>query len=365
MKLVRDGQAAMIAAIMVLTGNAARAQNAVRAQPGGVQYGDGSGIIYLSMKPECCKDGKCCKDGESCCDSRKCDAKCSCCKDNKCACCKDGECGGDKDKTVSTKSGCGCCPLLGKLAKKTAIILVMPASMPLPACCMEAMGMMPHPAMPAGPHVWMPPMMPHVALIPPTPSMGIGAPMMPPMPTVCAPPACAGGAPGYSGPCPDGNTVWAASQPSVAPCPTTKGLTIAAPAYFCTSTADANVRKETAENNDRVAICIGDDTCIRAKKMTITIGDTEITVSRFDNRVRIRGAELKATAACVRSDHKDNLILEGDVVLHCKKDGHAATYRGDRIELNLSSSTMKMTIERVSKTPSSQTSHTDEQPYSR
>lgn len=81
-------------------------------------------------------------------------------------------------------------------------------------------------------------------------------------------------------------------------------------------------------------------TCIRCKKMTVKVGDSEITLSRFDDRVRVRGDELKATAASVRSDSKDRLILEGEVVLHYKKDGHAANVTGNCIELNLVSGTM-------------------------
>lgn len=350
MTLVRYGQAAMIAAIMVLMGNSVWAQ---QAEPK---------CIRFELKTECCKDGKCysCKEVESCCDSKKCDAKCSCCKDgkccsqckkgdtnaigacckdSKCACCKDRECGCDKkgkcscgeDNTVSTKAACGCCPIMSKLAKHTAIIMVMPASMPLPACCMEAMGMMPHPQMPPGPHVWMPPMMPPFPPIPPTPSMGIGAPMMPPMNVDwCL---------GYAS-CPaHGNTVFAASAPSVVPCSATPPAT---PAKVCITAASAS---------DQLEVDVGDETCIRCKKMTIKIGDNEITLSRFDDRVRVRGEDLKATADCIHSDRKERLILEGDVVLHYKKDGHCAHVHGERIELNLSSSAM--TIQKAVKAPPS------------
>lgn len=85
---------------------------------------------------------------------------------------------------------------------------------------------------------------------------------------------------------------------------------------------------------------IGEDACVRCKKMSVKLGDNEIAVSRFDNRVRVRGDELKATADSVRSDRKERLILEGDVVLHYKKNGHTAHVTGDRIELNLTSGTV-------------------------
>jgi len=92
------------------------------------------------------------------------------------------------------------------------------------------------------------------------------------------------------------------------------------------------------------------DTCIRCKKMTVKIGDNEITLSRFDDRVRVRGDELKATAGSVHSDSKDHLILEGDVMLHYKRGIHSANVSGDRIELNLCSGAV--TIKPTARTPS-------------
>jgi hypothetical protein len=84
--------------------------------------------------------------------------------------------------------------------------------------------------------------------------------------------------------------------------------------------------------------------------MTVKIGDSEMTLSRFDDRVRVRGDELKATACNVHSDSKDLLILEGDVELHYKKYGHTAIVAGDRIELNLCSGAI--TIKPTAKAPS-------------
>jgi hypothetical protein len=109
------------------------------------------------------------------------------------------------------------------------------------------------------------------------------------------------------------------------------GIPVAAPA------SAAKVRIIAIPDSSELEMNVGDDTCIRCKKMTVKIGDNEISVSRFDNRVRVRGEELKATADSVRSDRKDRIILEGDVVLHYKKDGHSANVTGDRIEVNLSS----------------------------
>jgi hypothetical protein len=90
-------------------------------------------------------------------------------------------------------------------------------------------------------------------------------------------------------------------------------------------------------SSDELEMKVGVDTCIRCKKMTVKIGENEMTLSRFDDRVRVRGEELKATAGSVRSDCKDVLILEGDVMLHYKNGVHYANVSGDRIELNLCS----------------------------
>lgn len=385
MKSVKYGQAAIIAAILALTGNAVRAQescplkNAVeiykRRITEVVGYDSSTGrLVRTPASGDCCKEGKCCssykpydvkcsgcKDGqccktEDCCNSKKCDAKCSCCKDSKCSCCEDGKCGCDKDgkcscekdKTSVTKTGCASCPFASNLAKRTAIIMVMPASMPLPACCMEAMGMLPHPPMPPGPHVFLPPMMPPMPPIPPTPSMGIGAPVaMPPMPTICPPcayqdwsyrPIAMPPMPGVCPPGPGhiGNTVWAECPGCAIQCCTTPATS----AKVCIIAASSS-------DQDQLAMQISDDTCIRCKKMTIKIGDNEITVSRFDDRVRVRGEDLKATADCVRTEGKDGLILEGKVVMHCKKDGRSANVIADRVGLDLSNGTVA--IQRVAK----------------
>jgi hypothetical protein len=104
-----------------------------------------------------------------------------------------------------------------------------------------------------------------------------------------------------------------------------------------TPSTTAKVQIVAVPSSSELEMKVGDDTCVRCKKMTVTIGGNEIMLSRFEDQVRVRGEELKATADSVRSDRKDRLILEGDVVLHYKKDGHCANVTGDRIELNLSS----------------------------
>jgi hypothetical protein len=128
------------------------------------------------------------------------------------------------------------------------------------------------------------------------------------------------------------------------------------PCIVATQATVAKVYIIAAPSSDELEMNAG-GTCIRCKKMTVTIGENEIALSRFDDRVRVRGEELKATAASVRSDNKDRLILEGDVVLHYKKDGHSANVTGDRIELNLCSGAV--TIKPAAKTPSTSAVHID------
>jgi hypothetical protein len=472
--LMRYGQAAVLAALATLMGNVAWAQQgcisglapADCCQKAKCCNDKGCCATGACCKDgKCCKnegnycigcrfeivesDGKCCKDGGCCCKGKKCDAKCTCCKDSKCECGKGGECccgkSGKccctdkgacccKDKSSIKATGCGCCPFLSKLAKGTAIIVVMPSSLPLlGACHVEAMGMLPHPPLPLGPQVVLP------APLPPPPPMLAppGLPVMPPptvaipvpppscytgpapMPVLCAPtpdaavtpskantqvetclqlldlvselcslvrplntPSMCASAlellmermspiayaqapaayvthpPQYIPPSPpfpaprepnaqEANTgslifgigvnsnsgltgsIISSGSPAIVPC----GISAAAPA------ADPKVRiiAIPSSYSCELEMNVGDETCIRCKKMTVKIGDNEITVSRFDDRVRVRGEELKATADSVRSDRKDRLILEGDVVLHYKKDGHSANVTGDCIELNLSS----------------------------
>jgi hypothetical protein len=108
---MRFGQAAMLAAILVLPINNARAED-VPAKDGcpdccckDGKCGKTVKTIKAECKCACAKDSKCCKDG-SCCKSGKCCSKDgACCKDGKCACgSKDGKCAcGSKDG----KCACG------------------------------------------------------------------------------------------------------------------------------------------------------------------------------------------------------------------------------------------------------------------
>ncbi len=499
--LVRYWQAALIAAILTLMGNVVWAQETW--PQGGFATGHAGPVIPIKTKccaskdccaaGACCKDGKCCKaekcskngdcgykvqlgqvtlgvrmevhkEGDCCCKSGKCDEKCTCCKDNKCDCRKGGDCccgKSDKccckDKTSATKTTG--CPFMDTMAKRVAIIMVMPS--PLPMFGMphaEAMALPPHPAMPVPPHVMMPtPLPPPPPLLTPPgiPVPTLSAPVMPPQ-TVAMPAAPAACYPcptlsnGFTAPMPTkvnpaaetgmqlmnlaSDVCYFARTPSMpglcmaaldllsdlcyaptaprylehppmyippsppfpAPvaCQTNGGMCVAGPgtcgaiygpcgaihanggpcvigapgpgaigapieihtncgqpgctafacgqpAVYVSSTVGAReiavkIHISATPSSEGLEMKVG-DTCVRCKKMTVTIGETEIALSRFDDRVRVRGEDLKATAASVRSEGKDRLILEGDVVLHYKKVGQSANITGERVELNLCS----------------------------
>jgi hypothetical protein len=315
---VRYGRAALTAAIMALAANAVRAQETC---PAGGYYGG-----YAA--PACCQKTSCCEKKSDC-------AASGCCKEGKCckveeSCCKDAKC--------STETKCPCCQLMSKLAKHTAIIMVMPSSMPLLGNCpLEAMGIVPHPPLPPGPHVMIPPPVLTPPGIPPHP---IAMPMMPPpvpMPYNLVHEANTGNM-GYG----------VVVNSNCGPCGSIAST--CSPAVYC-STCVAARRVSTAPrliakpSNDQLEMSIGEDTSIRCKKMTVTIGEKEIALSIFDGRVRVRGEDLKASADSVRSDGKDRITLVGDVDLHYKnKESHSASViRAGQVVVNLSSGTVTAT----------------------
>jgi hypothetical protein len=127
-------------------------------------------------------------------------------------------------------------------------------------------------------------------------------------------------------------------------------IVVGASCAVAAPTTCAKIHITAMPSSEELEMKVGCDTCVHCKKMTVKIGDNEIAVSRFDDRVRVRGEELKATAGCVCSDGKDQLILEGDVMLHYKKGANSANVNGDRIELNLCSGAV--TIKSATKTTS-------------
>lgn len=496
--LVRYWQAALIAAILTLMGNVVWAQQAspcckCEKSTGCCQKAKCCASKDCCATGDCCKDGKCCKEqkcskngdcgykvqlgqvtlgirmevhkaDDCCCKSGKCDEKCTCCKDNKCDCRKGGDCccgKSDKccckDKTSVTKTTG--CPFLDNMAKRVAIIMVMPS--PLPTIGMphaEAMTLPLPPPLPVPPQVVMPapfPPPPPLLTPPGVPVPTMTAPVLPPQTVAMpAPPAgcypCPTVANGFSAPMPTkvntatetgmqlmnlaGDVCYLARTPSMpglcmaalnlfsdlcpmncadtapryvnhppmyippaplfpaqaachanggacvvgpgacgaiygpcgtihangGPCVTcpvgagaigtpieipncgSTGSIVLAPqstVVSCTAAAPATAAKihiSATPSSEGLEMKVG-GTCVRCKKMTVTIGESEIALSRFDDRVRVRGEDLKATAASVRSDGKDHLILEGDVVLHYKKDGQSANVTGERVELNLCS----------------------------
>ena len=90
-----------------------------------------------------------------------------------------------------------------------------------------------------------------------------------------------------------------------------------------------------------------DDACVSSKKLTMNVADCRLTLTSKDGRVRVRAVELDAKADCIRTDRKDHLILEGDAVLHYRKDGQCADVNAERIELNLA--TGSVTIKPIDK----------------
>jgi hypothetical protein len=103
--------------------------------------------------------------------------------------------------------------------------------------------------------------------------------------------------------------------------------------------------------SDQLEMSVGDDTCVSCKKMTLTLGDNEILLTRYDGQVRIRGEELKAKADCIRTDRKDRLILEGNAQLRYRTDDQHASIQAECIELNLA--TGSVTIKPATESSSS------------
>jgi hypothetical protein len=122
------------------------------------------------------------------------------------------------------------------------------------------------------------------------------------------------------------STCVANGPPQVVPC---------IPATPIAPAGAMEVRVVSKLNCDQLEMSVGDDSCMSCKKMTMTVGDSEITLTRLDDRVRVRGEDLKATAACVRTDRKNRLILEGDVHLRYHKDDQHASISAECIELDL------------------------------
>ncbi len=414
--LVRYGQAAMLAAILILAMNSARAEDAPAKGACGA----------------CCKDKDCCTADKCCKTDCKCegcgkDGKC-CCKDNKCCgtdgkCCKGGECCASK-QCCKGACGCSCCTAKGKHAKKAPAVgpilvfvpvpmamTMTPPTMPVCAGCPAGYGAMP---MPVPPPPVMPPQSVGLPIPPPPPCYACPASMThcssTPCPVDAAPqqetgvdiclsilgmaadlcsspahppslPAMCVSALGLaidmvgetSAPnmtLPSGQYLQHLPQypPSAPQCP----VAILPPptpcdgaSYGCSASptlpmqkccavspapAAAKVRIVAKSYSDRLEMFVGDDACMTCKRMVVKVGDNALTLSRIDDQVRVRAADLRAKADCIRTDRKDRVVLEGDVELHYSKDGQSTKVTAERVELNLTTGAVTIepaTVERI------------------
>ncbi len=447
--LVKYWQAALLAAMTALTGNAVWAEDAPVKSGGNCFKKANCGKVKKSFgmidrdfdklsepRPkDCCKSSECCKsccmDGTCCKDKESC-KNCECCKDKDC--CK--SCGCCKSKDCSCCKGKECCKGSCKQAKiaaigRPAIVVVMPKPI-VPLCiggpiappCVIHPGplpssncvVMPHP-LPPPPPMLTPPGLPVPAMTSPVmPPQTVGMPLPPPPPPVACCPCPATASPVCAGPsCPTGSATNAGPNldaclsilgmvsdlccshlrptslpaiclsslgmlidlcpPSVTPALTperapsktgdremftaTPVLPPPRPDYPAPFTANVpppvvpcviaaptprndalEVRVVSKPYSDRLEMSVGEDSCVSCKKMTVKVGDSEITLTRLDGRVRVRGEDLKATAACVRTDRKNRLILEGDVHLRYRKDDQHASINAECIELDLAAGSL-------------------------
>ncbi len=384
--LARSWRAALLAAAMVLSANAVRADGPPAKggdcckEKKGCQKCPGLNcelLILSGKKADCCQNGQCGKAKE-------------CCKDTEC--CK-GKCG-----------ACGCCcTTKTEPAKKTAFTHPIIIMVPMP--------MMTAPVHPA--------MMPQVIssqpfnltlpMTPPMPPQSVAMPVPPPPPIynsgpvampsnsdvdldtclsvlgmvadvcfahsqpasipsmcvsalglvsdLCSQNGCAdmtlpaakyvNHPPQYMPPSPPFPQAAVLPPPRELPdsaTPPTVACGLACPA----ATACASkIHIRAMADDGQLEMSIGDDACMTCKKMIVKVGGCALTMTTADGKVRIRSAELKGWADCVQTDRKERLILKGDAVLHYKKDGQITQIlAGEHIELNLATGSVR--IEQVS-----------------
>ncbi len=292
---------ALIAAMASLFGNPLWAQDSWPA--GGFATGYAPPPACCAKDKDCCKEVDCCKDGKCCKEVDCCkDGKCDCAKGDKC-CCKKGEC---ECKKVTACEG----------IQSHGFIVVVPAMQ-----TMDAIAAMPHPIMP----------MPASPLAPP------GLPNMPP-PPACMPPfmhaSMIPAPPAYyqqSSPYEYGYPTMAYHE--AIPCNRPRVTSILTVSVKRGS--EAKVCFVAASSDEALTVQVGEDTQLHCQRTKVTIGANELRLTRFEDRIRVRGENVKATADRVRSEGKDRLVLEGDVVLYYKKDGHKTHASGDCVEVNL------------------------------
>jgi hypothetical protein len=391
--LVRFRQAALIAALGILMASVVQAQDYQECVRNNFVIGSCNSQCCEKAKScdskDCCKTGGCCKEGK-CCKAADCCKDGKCCEDKKCDCTSGGDCCCKKGECKCKKSTC---------APATKIIVVMPSMPGMEAMGMMPHPVPPPPPMLAPPGLPIPPPPPCYPCCPmAAPSSVCVAPckehvdpcasllsaafeLYAALRSLSAPALCASSmsmmaepCPATYGQCPNPvpNAMYFAHPPQYLPllspyamprdwsyqeaaaitpspgcagvCPagtlttaTGEVLPCAAPmATLCTETANSGkIRVNAKPSASQLEMHIGEYTTLQCKKLTVKIADNEIALSRFDDRIRVRGDDLKAMADSVRGEGKNRLILEGDVVLRYKKDGHVANVTGDCVELNL------------------------------
>jgi hypothetical protein len=124
-------------------------------------------------------------------------------------------------------------------------------------------------------------------------------------------------------------TINASGTPTTVACSVAEPLPPPTPATTVCITADWYGSALDMNIND-------DDACLSSKKMTMKVGDRQLTLTPVDGRVRVRAPGMFGEADCVRTDRKDRLILKGNAVLRFSKAGQQPqVMKGERIELNL------------------------------
>lgn len=127
-----------------------------------------------------------------------------------------------------------------------------------------------------------------------------------------------------------------ASSPQTLPVPIPSCAIV--PATLTSTAAKVGI---VATEDNRLEMKTANDGCASCKKMTVKVGGHAVTMFATNGKVRVRATDLKASADSVRTDRKDHLILEGNVVLHYSKAGqHCSKVSAEHIELNLATGSM-------------------------
>jgi hypothetical protein len=126
--------------------------------------------------------------------------------------------------------------------------------------------------------------------------------------------------------------------PESLPCPTAEPVVpccrVPAPTAAVAAAYETCLRVAAAKDGDCLEISVGASS-LTCKKMDVKLPDGSVHLSIVSGKVRVRTADLKATAERIITDQKEKLILDGDVYLHYCKDGQCTAVSADHIEVNL------------------------------